>query len=117
MVPRARVRDEVASAPQVPCAAGVEREPQLAAFVAPFGITAEDYDKAAKSFAVDTKIRRSTTMAQRYGVTGTPSVIINGKYLVTAKMAGGHAELIEVIEYLVGLEGAALQKRIETAAS
>ena len=89
----------------------------LAAFVTQFGVSAEDYEKAAKSFAVDTKIRRATTMAQRYGVTGTPSVIINGKYLVTAKMAGGHAEFIEVIEYLVGLEGAELQKMLESAES
>ena len=60
-------------------------------------------------------MRRAVTMAQRYGVTGTPSVIVNGKYLVTASMAGGHAEFIEVIEFLVSLEGEALQERIEQA--
>ena len=89
----------------------------LGAFVSQFGVSADDYATAARSFAVDTKIRRSTTMSQRYGVTGTPSVIINGKYRVTAKMAGGHAELIEVIEYLVNLEGGELQKKLEQAAT
>ena len=87
----------------------------LAGFVSQFGVSAEDYQRAARSFAVDTKMRRAVTMAQRYGVTGTPSVIVNGKYLVTASMAGGHAEFIEVIEFLVSLEGEVLQERVEQA--
>ena len=97
----------------------IRTEGDLADFVSQFGVSSADYEKAARSFAVDTKMRRGVSMGQRYGVTGTPSVIVNGKYLVTAKMAGGLTEFIQVIEFLVGLESDALQQHsaVQSAAA
>ncbi len=77
-------------------------------FAASFGISEDDYLQAAKSFSVETKLRRGVTTAQRYGVTGTPSVIINGKYLANGTMAKSYERLMDIIDYLVTKEAALL---------
>jgi thiol:disulfide interchange protein DsbA len=80
----------------------------IADFFAEQGIDREAYLKTAKSFAVETKMRRTVTLTQRYGISGTPSIVINGKYLAMARMAGGNNELIQLIDYLVKKEAAEL---------
>ena len=54
------------------------------------GVSNADFNKAYDSFAVETLMRKSQVMQQRYGVRGTPSVIVNGKYRVSERE---HAEM------------------------
>jgi len=37
-------------------------------------------------------------------VTGTPTMLVNGKYVVTATMARGHENVLKVVDYLVSKE-------------
>ena len=87
----------------------------LADYFTSFGVSEDDYFKTARSFAVETRMRRAAALAQRYGVTGTPSVVVNGKYLAMARMAGGYNELIQLIDHLVAMEAASLQSADEDA--
>ncbi len=68
------------------------------------GISANDFDKAFKSFAVVMKTNRSKRVREMYGITGVPTLIINGKYRTNATMAGGNKQMFEVIDYLVEQE-------------
>jgi thiol:disulfide interchange protein DsbA len=43
----------------------------------------------------------------RWGVAGTPSMIVNGKYRFDVSSAGGHQNVIELIDFLVAKERAA----------
>ena len=45
-------------------------------------------------------------MQQRYGVRGTPTVIVNGKYRVSGSLAGSNENVIKVVEALVERERA-----------
>lgn len=81
---------------------------ELAEFFTSFGVTREQFDSAAKSFSVQTKLTRGTNQARRWGVSGTPSVIINGKYLTTGSMAGSYERMIQIIDHLVAEELKAL---------
>ncbi len=45
-------------------------------------------------------------MQQRYGVRGTPSLIVNGKYRVSGSLAGSTENMIKVVEALVEQERA-----------
>ena len=47
-------------------------------------------------------------MQGKYGVRGTPSVIVNGKYRVSSTLAGGYAEMAEVAEALAAREHKAM---------
>ncbi len=83
----------------------------MAEFLTEHGISEEDYLKTAQSFAIETKLKRGISMTKGYGITGTPSVVVNGKYLTTASMAGSAQRAIEVVNYLIDIE----RNAIETA--
>jgi len=73
-------------------------------FLSQQGVDTERFVRAYNSMEVDSLVRREADRARRYGVTGVPSVIVNGKYRTSASMAGSYANLIQVINYLVEQE-------------
>ena len=77
---------------------------ELKEFFVEQGVSAEDFDNTFASFAVITKTNRSKQVSQLYGITGVPALVVNGKYLVTAKMAGSNKQMLEVVDYLVEQE-------------
>ncbi|MDJ0657483.1 MAG: thiol:disulfide interchange protein DsbA/DsbL [Xanthomonadales bacterium] len=87
----------------------------IAALFESAGVPSADYTSAAKSFTVETKLRRGVTMASRWGVTGTPSVVINGKYLANGTMAGSYEGLMNIIDYLVTKEKAMMASQTSAA--
>lgn len=57
-------------------------EERIAKFYAGFGVNAQEFLTAMRSFGVDSKVRRATEYMQRTKVLGTPSIVVNGRYLV-----------------------------------
>jgi thiol:disulfide interchange protein DsbA len=76
----------------------------LREFFVAHGVDGEAFDKTFDSFAVETLLRKSTVMQGRYGVRGTPSVIVNGKYRVSASLAGGYEQMVQVADALAARE-------------
>lgn len=68
------------------------------------GVSAEQFDNAFNSFAVDAKVRRATDLTRRYGIEGVPALVINGQYLTDGVMAHGHDGMLEVTDYLIEKE-------------
>jgi thiol:disulfide interchange protein DsbA len=85
----------------------LESEEQLAAFFTAHGVKEADFHEAYNSFLVDTKVRQAAVTPARYGVTGVPVLIVNGKYKVDGKSAGSHEKMIEVVNQLIKKEAAA----------
>ena len=77
---------------------------ELMTFFAKYGVSNDDFNKTFNSFAVETLLRKSQVMQQRYGVRGTPTVIVNGKYRVSGSLAGSPENMIKVVEALVERE-------------
>lgn len=73
------------------------------------GVADSDFDKTFRSFAVESMLRKSQVMQGRYGVTATPTVIVNGKYRVPAGLAGSFETMIEVTKGLIALERETLE--------
>jgi predicted DsbA family dithiol-disulfide isomerase len=46
-----------------------------------------------------------------YRITGTPSMVVNGKYLVSGKGLSGQEEILKVVNYLITLETQALRAK------
>ena len=44
----------------------------------------------------------------KYGITGVPTIIVNGKYSTSATQAGSNQNIIRVMDYLIAAERAAL---------
>lgn len=71
------------------------------------GIPKDKAEAAMASFHVDTNMRQGPRMLRDYRIESTPSVVVNGKYVVSPSGAGGQERMIEVIDALVRQELAA----------
>jgi len=80
----------------------------LAAFYSQFGVEAEKFLATSKSFAVDTQIKKDQLVLQSYGITGTPSLVVAGKYRVAGNAAVPSFDvMLDVVNFLVAKESAA----------
>ena len=86
---------------------------ELRIFFSEHGVNAAEFDSTYDSFTVDSMTRQSQVMPKRWGVQGTPSVIVNGRYLVSGRTAGSYEDMIKVIEVLVEREHQAMAERAQ----
>ena len=82
-------------------------EEEIAALFAANGVAAEDFNKAFGSFGIDSQLRQANSRARAAKVTGTPELLVNGKYRVSTSKAGSQAELRKVVDFLIAKERAA----------
>jgi thiol:disulfide interchange protein DsbA len=68
------------------------------------GVSAAKFVATAHSFAVDAKVREADQYIQDCGVDSTPTLIVNGKYRLTAASAGGYEQTIALVDWLVSQE-------------
>lgn len=79
-------------------------EDELAKFFADHGVKDEDFRSAYNSFLVDAKLRQAESIGPRYGISGVPAIIVNGKYKVTAQSAKSQANMLTVTNQLIAQE-------------
>ena len=82
----------------------LDTQEALVDFFGRYGVSEEQFTDAFDSFAVQTRLRQSDSLVRRYRITGVPAVVVNGKYVTGADMAGGEARLFEVVNFLVEKE-------------
>lgn len=87
----------------------------LAGFYAQHGVERAKFLAASGSFEVESKLSRARELVRKFGVDGTPSVVVAGKYRVTAQSAGGYPKLIELVDYLAAMEHGAAPKAAKAA--
>ena len=87
----------------------------IAKVYAKYGKTEQQFLDATKSFGVEMKINRTKQMVPRYGVDGTPTVVVAGKYRVTVGSAGSPEKVFDVVNFLVAKEASA--KKVAAAAA
>lgn len=78
---------------------------QLAAFYEQFGVDKDRFMATARSFAVDMRIRKEQQMVREAGVSGTPAILVAGKYRVNAGGANTSFDtMLAVVDFLVQKE-------------
>lgn len=84
---------------------------ELADFYSQFGVDREKFLATANSFAVDSKIKRDQLKLQEYGITGTPSLVVGGKYRIAGSAAVPSFDvMLDVVNYLIEQESAVSQQ-------
>jgi len=78
----------------------------LAVFVEKYGVERSEFIDAMNSFAVEGNIRKATKLVKEYDISGVPAVAVNGKYLISASMAGSYDNMVKIIDYLIKKESA-----------
>ncbi|HBO14448.1 MAG TPA: disulfide bond formation protein DsbA [Halieaceae bacterium] len=71
------------------------------------GVPEEEFLKAFNSFGVSSMARQADARARAARISGTPEVMVAGKYRVTTRKAGSQAGMLEIAEFLIEKERAA----------
>ncbi len=79
----------------------LNKEPILFDWVEKQGIEREKFEKAYHSFSVQNQVAKSTQMSRQYQLTGTPSIVVDGKYLTSGSMGGSQENTIKILEKLI----------------
>lgn len=78
---------------------------ELAEFYSQFGVDRDKFLSTSRSFAVDGKLRKDQLLVQKYGIRGTPSLVVNGKYQVAGNAAVPSFDvMLDVVDFLVEKE-------------
>ncbi|RLA38682.1 MAG: thiol:disulfide interchange protein DsbA/DsbL [Gammaproteobacteria bacterium] len=82
-------------------------EAEIASLFVANGVAEADFVKAFNSFGVGSMVRQATSRAKAAKITGTPEIMVNGKYRVTTRRAGSQAKMLEIANFLIEKERAA----------
>lgn len=80
----------------------------IAAVYSDFGIEVEEFVNTSQSFAVDGRMRRNRNEIMRYGVRGTPSMIVQGKWRLSPTDFDSYQEMLAAVDYLIERESQTL---------
>ena len=79
----------------------------LADFYSGFGVERSAFLANYQSFAADSALRKSQRDVQLFGITGTPSLVVNRKYRIqSSKDVRDYNAMLDVVDYLVVKESA-----------
>ncbi len=88
----------------------LNEEKNITEWVAANGVDKEKFSALWHSPEIQAQVDAAKKALDAYHVKGVPSFVVDGKYLTSAKMAGGTREMMGVVEYLVDKAGAERKK-------
>lgn len=84
-------------------------EDEIGKFFAEYGVAEKDFKEVFNSFGVMNKVTQADARARGYKISGTPEIIVEGKYRINANKAGGQQGMLKVVDFLIEKERAAKQ--------
>jgi thiol:disulfide interchange protein DsbA len=72
-------------------------------WVARNGVEREAFARAYASAAVASNVREARELLKSYGVGAVPTFIVDGRFLTSARLAGGTQQVVQVLDRLVRL--------------
>jgi thiol:disulfide interchange protein DsbA len=82
----------------------LDKPERMADFLARSGVDRKQFLDTYASFAVQTRMRRASQMAEVFGVDGVPALAVQGKWYTAPSMAGGNAQALRVVDFLIDRE-------------
>jgi len=80
----------------------LHQEKNLLDWLARNGVDPERFREVRNSADVRARVTAGQKLIETYGVRGVPAFAVDGRYLTSARLAGGVREMMNVVEYLVG---------------
>ncbi len=81
----------------------LNEEAAMAGWVSNNGLDRQKFIDTYRSPEIQAKLVAARGMTQSYEITGVPSIVVDGKFLTSARMTGSTRELVRVVEQLVEL--------------
>jgi thiol:disulfide interchange protein DsbA len=85
----------------------VRTKDDLAAIFVAQGVDKAKFDQAYNSFGMTSMVNQASSRVRGYRVRGTPEIIVNGKYRVSTRDAGGFEGMLSVANFLIEKERSA----------
>jgi len=79
----------------------LRNEKKIAELFQSLGVTAEKFKSTYKSFGVDKDVRLASNRTRAMKITGTPQMIVDGRYTVSVTRETGHKGMLEVVDFLI----------------
>ena len=79
-------------------------ESDIATLFESSGVLRSDFFDAFNSFGVGSQVRQASSRARSAKITGTPEIVINGKYRITTRKAGNQTNMLKIADYLIEKE-------------
>jgi protein dithiol oxidoreductase (disulfide-forming) len=79
----------------------LEKADDIAAFMEKNGVERAKFMEVYNSFAVQTKAKQATRLADAYKIDGVPAMGIHGRFFTSGTLAGSPEKALQVTEYLV----------------
>jgi len=80
----------------------LNEEKNVVAWVASNGVDEKRFTELWHSSEIQAQVDAAKKALATYDVKGVPTFVVDGKYLTSARLAGGTKEMMRVVEYLVG---------------
>jgi thiol:disulfide interchange protein DsbA len=81
----------------------LNEEEAMANWVSKNGVDKEKFLSTYRSPEIQAKLAGARQMVQNYDIKGVPSIVVDGKFVTSARMTGGTRELMQVVGQLVEL--------------
>ncbi len=82
----------------------LDNETDLEKFFSEQGVDRALFKKAYHSPEVTRKVHDAMLLTRRFGVAGTPTIIVNDRYRTDSESAGGLDQMLEALDNLIGRE-------------
>lgn len=79
----------------------LNQEPALLEWLSNNGVDAARFREIYRSPAISAKIAEVRDLMKTYDVRGVPTIVVDGKYLSSVRLAGGTRQLMQLVDELV----------------
>ncbi|MFV8818947.1 thiol:disulfide interchange protein DsbA/DsbL [Haliea sp. E17] len=93
----------------------LKSEAEVAQVFAQQGIEEDKFVQMFNSFGVDSQVRQASAAARGAKITGTPAMMINGKYMISPRKAGSYENMLKIADFLIAQERGAAAPAAEQA--
>ena len=76
-------------------------EKAIADFAANQGLDRKKFDEAFNSFGVRLKMEKAKQLNQDLNISSVPALVVDGRYMTTAAMAGGEGQMLKLLDDLI----------------
>ena len=87
----------------------LQDEDEIANLFVVNGVSRERFTKVFNSGSIEMSVDLAQKKQARYRTQGTPELVVNGKYRISGRDAGGHDGMIKVASFLIEKERAKLK--------
>lgn len=70
-------------------------------FLSAYGVSKQSVLAAYGSEAISSQVKQADQLFRSYQISGTPELVVEGKYRISTRFSGTQEEMLKVIQYLV----------------